>query len=72
MQQHSILSEISHIEKDKYDISYMEPKIWHKWTYLQNRNRFTHRCVVATVRRVGRGWIGSLGSVDVSYYIYYI
>ena len=22
---------------------YVEPKIWHKWTYLQNRNRLTDR-----------------------------
>ena len=30
-----ILSEVSHIEKDKYGIF----KTWYKWFYLQNRNR---------------------------------
>ena len=26
-----------------YDITYVKYKIGPKWTYLQNRNRFTHR-----------------------------
>ena len=24
-----------------FDITYVESKIWHKWAYLQNRNRLT-------------------------------
>ena len=29
-------------EEDKYHmVSYVESKIWHKWTYLQKRNRPT-------------------------------
>ena len=47
-----ILNEVSQKEKDKtmwYHL-YVESKIWHKWTYLQNRNRPTdieNRLVVA-------------------------
>ena len=43
--------------------SHVEPKIWHKWTYLQKRHRFTdieNRLVVAK----GEGCIVSLGFVD--------
>ena len=38
-----LLSELSQKEKDKYHIYhlYAESKIWYKWTYLQNRNRFS-------------------------------
>ena len=35
-----ILSEISQ-RQISCDITYMESKIWYKWTYLQNRNRLT-------------------------------
>ena len=42
-----------------YDITYnVESKIWHKWTYLQNRNRLIdreNRLVVAKGEEVGRG-----------------
>ena len=40
-----ILSKISQKAKDKYYIIslYLESKIWHKWTYLQNRKRFINR-----------------------------
>ena len=41
-----------------YDITYVESKIWHKWTYLWNRNRLTdieNRLVVAKGEGVGRG-----------------
>ena len=37
---------------------HMEPKKWYKWTYLQNRNRFTRlteQIYGYTGRRVGRG-----------------
>ena len=38
-----ILSEVSQKEKDKYHMMslYVESIIWHKRTYLQNRNRLT-------------------------------
>ena len=38
-----ILSEVSQTEKDKYMISLIHRilKKWYKWTYLQNKNRFT-------------------------------
>ena len=52
---------------------YMKSKIWHKWTYLQNKNRLTdieNRLVVVNGGG-GRGeeWIGSLGFADANYYI---
>ena len=40
-----------------YDMTYVESKIWHKWTYLQNRNRPVHkenRIVVAKGEEDGR------------------
>ena len=66
--------EINILNKPKrqrsYDITYMcILKIWHKWTYLQNRNKLTdieNRSVVAMGEE---WWIGSLGLVDVKYYI---
>ena len=47
-----LLSEISQKEKDKYNMTslYVESKLWHKCTYLQNINRLTNvenRLVVA-------------------------
>ena len=42
----------------------METKIWHRWTYPQNRKRFTETeqtCGWKHWMKVG-GWIGSLGS----------
>ena len=52
---------------------YVESKIWHIWTYLQNRNRLTGieiRLVVAKEERVGgEGWTGNLGLGGASYYI---
>ena len=62
-----ILSEVSQKEKDKYRIwyhLYVESKIWHKRTYLQNRNRFTdieNRLVVAKGKGEEVGWTGRLG-----------
>ena len=55
-----ILSEVSQKEKTNtllYPL-YMESKIWHKWTYLQNRKRFTdieNRLVVAEREEGGKG-----------------
>ena len=43
---------------------HVEPKMWHKWTYLQNINRLTdieNRLVVARGKGGGGGGIGSLG-----------
>ena len=42
-------------------------EIWHRWTYLQNRNRLIdieNRLVVAKGVGWGGGGIGSLGLVD--------
>ena len=55
-------------ERDIWYHLYVESKIWHKWTYLQNRNRLTdieNRLVVA--KEEGR--TGSLQLADVNYYI---
>ena len=49
-----------------YDITYMESKIWQKWTYHQNRNRLTNlenRLVVAE----GKEMECDVGLADVSY-----
>ena len=52
---------------------YVESKIWHIWTCLQNRNRPTdteiRRVVAKEVRVGGEGWTGNLGLVDASYYV---
>ena len=53
------LSEVSLKEKDKFHmISLVWPKIWCKWTYLYERNRFTdiqNRLVVAKGKGGGSG-----------------
>ena len=54
-----ILSEVSQKETNTiwYHL-YVESKIWHKWTYLPNRNRLTHtenRSVVTKGEGVGGG-----------------
>ena len=44
--------------KMSYDITYVESKIWHKWTYLQNTNRLSdieNRFVVAKGEAGGNG-----------------
>ena len=58
-----ILSELSQTEKDKYHI------IWHKWTYLRNRNRLTdieNRLVVANGGR-GMDWEFGIGRCKLLY-----
>ena len=60
-----ILSEVSQTEKNIiwYRL-YMESKIWHKWTYLRNRNRLTDietRLVVAMGEAGGGGKDCQLG-----------
>ena len=50
----------------------MEPKITHKCTYLQNRNRLIdieNRFVVAKGEGGGRGMDWEFGLVDTNYYI---
>ena len=45
--------------------------IWHKWTYLENRNRCTdikNRCVVVKGEGLGEGEIGSLRLAETKYY----
>ena len=52
---------------------YMESKIWHKWTYLRNKNSHTdieNRLVAAKEEGGREGWTGSLGLADANYFIY--
>ena len=54
-----ILSELSQTEKDKlwYRLYVESKKKWYKWTYLQNRNRFTdveNKLMVTKGERAGR------------------
>ena len=44
-------------EKDKYH--YVESNIWHKWTYLQNRNRLTDTDLSLSRGMDGEGWMDS-------------
>ena len=52
---------------------YVESKIRHKSTYLQNKNRLTHienRLMVSKRERgIGKGRIGSLRLAEENYYI---
>ena len=52
-------------EKDKYHMmSYVESKIWHKWSYRWNRKTHRHReqsCGCQGGGEVGDGWSRSLG-----------
>ena len=55
-----ILSEAGQAEKEKHHMIHLfvESKIWHKWTYLWNRNRIMdieNRLVVAKGEGVGGG-----------------
>ena len=55
----TVLSEVSQKEKDKYhkiSLIYMESKIWHKQTYLQNRlTGKENRLLVAKEEKDGGG-----------------
>ena len=67
-----ILSEVSQKEKNKYHVIhlYLESNTWHKWTYLQKRNKLMdmeNRLVVVKGEGVGVGWMGSLGLTDANY-----
>ena len=47
-----------------YDITYMESKIWHKGTYLWNRNRhidIENRCGCQGGEKVGEDGVGVWG-----------
>ena len=37
----NIMLKVSQRKKNRICYLYMEAKIWHKWTYLQNRNKLT-------------------------------
>ena len=60
-----ILSEINHKETNTmWCHLYVESKIWHNWTHLQNRNRLTDvetRLVVAKSRESGMDWEFGVG-----------
>ena len=45
---------------------YVESKIWHKWTYIQNRNRLREQSLSCQGWR-GEGWIESLGLADTTF-----
>ena len=45
----------------------MESKVWHKWNYLQNRNRLTDTDQTVVAKEEGEGWTGSLGLVDANW-----
>ena len=52
-------------ERERHTIWYhlhVEPKIWHKWTYLRNRNRLSHREATSGCWRWGamEGWRGEM------------
>jgi len=47
-------------------------KTWHRWTYLQNRNKLSDvdsRSAVAMGKEVGEEWIGSLWLTGANYRI---
>ena len=56
----TVLNEVSPIEKAKYHLiplKYVESKKWYKWTYLQNRNRFSdieNKCMITKGEEGGR------------------
>ena len=53
-------------------ITYIESKIWHKYTYLQNSNRLTtldNRFLVAKGAGVVVGSAERIGLVNTNYYI---
>ena len=56
-----IITKWSKSDKDKYDITYMLnlKNKWYKWTYLQNRNRFTDFKNKLIVTK-GESWGGSI------------
>ena len=66
------LSELSQKEKGKYHMTSFicRIKIWYKLTYLQNRNRRTDmENRLPRGKGEGAGGTGSLGLVDINYYI---
>ena len=71
-----ILSEVNQKEKDKchmISVLYVESNIWHKYTYLQKRNKLMdmkNKLVVAKREGEGVRWTGSLGLADAGYCIW--
>ena len=50
---------------------YVSYKIWHKWTYLWNRNRLADKeqtCGWQEGGEAGKGWIRSSGLTDANWY----
>ena len=70
-----ILSKVSHKEKKNtiwYHL-YLESNVWHKWTYLQKRNKLMdmeNRLVVAKGEGEEVGWSGILRLVAANYSIW--
>ena len=66
-------SEVRKRKTSVIDITYMwNLQKWHKWTYLQNRNRLTdieYRLMVAKREEGGERCTGGLGMVDANDYI---
>ena len=59
-----ILNEVSQKEKDKYHMYdiIVESKIWHRWSYPQNRNRSKPKKVVLWFQGDRGEWVGRTGS----------
>ena len=53
---HAKWSKLERERQISYDITYVESKIWYKWTYLQNRNRFTDIEDKFMVTKGEKGW----------------
>ena len=54
-----VLSEVGQKQKDRNHTTSLISKIWHKWTYLQSRNRLTDtedKLVIAKGERGGKDW----------------
>ena len=67
-----ILSDMSERAKQiPYDITYICNNMWHKWNYLQERNKLMdleNRLVIVKREGKGLGGTGSLGLVDANYW----
>ena len=74
----SLLHKMVHTEWSKSDRekqilyinTHVESKTWHRWTYLQSRNRDTDIKNKRTDTKRGRGWEGNNGLGDRDWHIY--